>query len=83
MLASHTASNANGSGANPSRVVAVSTTGVNSTAVVSRLIPMVVKVPKAAINRNNRRVEPRAARAHAPAAASNTPGPGRRVRPAP
>jgi hypothetical protein len=43
--------------------------------VVSRLIPIVVTLPSAAISRNSRGVEPRAARAQRPAAASKTPCP--------
>ena len=73
MLASQTASSANGSDRSPSRVVSVSMTGVNNTAVVSRLIAIVVVVPSAAISRNSRTVDPPAARAHQTAAASNTP----------
>ena len=51
VFASHTASRANGSGRSPRLPVTVRTTGVRSTAVVSRLMQMVVAVPRTAISR--------------------------------
>jgi len=73
VFASHTTSSANGSIARPRLSATLSTTGVSSTAVVSKLIPTVVRVARAATSRYSHRVEPRAARAHRLAAVSNTP----------
>ncbi len=72
VFASHTAAIANGIGARRNRVAIASTTGVSSTAVVSRLNTIVVSVPSSNTIANSHGVRPRAVRAARTAATSKT-----------
>jgi len=71
-LASHTAAKAKGSGSRSSCAASDSTTGVNRTAVVSRLRTIVVRVPRASTSKYSRRTLPPASRAARVAATSNS-----------
>jgi hypothetical protein len=71
-LASQTVSSANGMAGRSSCTDNDSTTGVSSTAVVSRPSSTVVTVASSATSRNSRPVRPRASRDECSAATSNT-----------